>query len=189
MIVALVLASVSVFSPKLTRREARADGYDEAAAFEAVAAELKRGASLRHAVAAVYPSTSISRLALSGQPMSWVAAELVRHSPRRDDLVGAGLQLAASSGASAEQLFVALAERARSDRRLESKKRVLATQARASAVVVALLPIVLGLMLMVTSNTEAITGSAPARTSVLIGLAMQLAGAALVALISRNAGR
>jgi len=187
-LLSLLCAAVVLVAP-MRRRRAGSAVPDLAAEYEAVAAELRRGASLRVAIAGVYPGSKLAGLAMSGQPMSWVAAELERRADHGDQLIGAGLQLAATSGASAAPMFVALADRVRTQRDIASKRRVLAAQARASALVIGVIPLVIGLLLVATRSFGSLATSPPARLSVLIGAAMEIVGAGLVIVIARRAGR
>ncbi len=188
MTLSLVLAvAVLAFSPN--GRRPRLATTDTAAEFEAIAAELRRGASLRHAIAAAYPESQLARLAHTGQPMGWVAAELARRSVRADTLISAGLQLAAVGGASAAPLFIALAQRVRTQRDLAAKRRVLVAQAKASALVIASLPLLVGLPLVLTRSLGVLSTSAAARTAVLVGISLEIVGAGLVVLMVKRAGR
>ncbi len=152
--------------------------------FDAVAAELRRGASLRHAIAAPVAGSVTARLAVSGQPMGLVVAALERELDPVDGLAAAGIELAGETGAPSATLFSRLAERARARRQLEGERRALSAQARFSAAVVGLMPLGIGLMLGVARGGSLMTKAAT-RLPVLLGLGMQLAGVVLLVLLMR----
>lgn len=187
--IAAVLLALLVLQAAVPRKRL-AEGLESTAeSYEAIAAELRRGANLRHAIAAVHPNSRLSRLALSGQPMDAIAAELAARSPEADPLIEAGVQLAAASGAPAASLFVALAERVRLRREAAAKKRVLTAQARASAAVIATLPLLVGTLLVASRSAGVLATSAAARYAVATGVVLELGGAGIVIAMVRRAGR
>ena len=183
MIVALFLALLVVRVRPIHLRRSRPQRSD-AEFFEAVAAELRRGASLRHAVAWAAPESNAARLATTGQPMPMVVAALETDVPLRGELAGAGIALAGGSGAPAAPLFARLADRSRIGEQLERELRVLTAQARLSAGVVGLIPIGLGFGLVV-SRGSAVLASPAARGVVAIGLGLQLLGLGIIAVLLR----
>ena len=156
--------------------------------FEAVSAELRRGASLRVALASTAPGSRMARLALSGQPMEAVVGELAELWNVDDALLRPGTLLAAIGGAPAAELFDRLADRARAATRLAHRRVVLTAQARMSAVIVGLLPLVIGLLVLATRSGELLTTPA-ARWAVALGMSLHLAGVASVAWFLRRSLR
>lgn len=183
MIVALLLALAVARARPIQRRRSQRSGSD-AEFFEAVAAELRRGASLRHALAWAAPESGAARLATTGQPMATVVTALETDVPLRGELAGAGIALAGRSGAPAAALFARLADRSRVGEQLARELRVLSAQARISAAVVGLIPIGLGVGL-VMSRGSAVLASPAARSLVGVGLGLQLLGLGTVALLLR----
>jgi len=180
---ALFLALLVLRARPIDRRRSRPQRCD-ADFFEAMAAELRRGASLRHAVAWAAPESKAARLATTGQPMPVVVAALKSDIPLSSELAGAGIKLAARSGAPAAPLFARLAERSRIAEQLERELRVLTAQARLSAAVVGLIPVGLGIG-MVLSRGGAVLASSAARTTVAAGLSLQLIGLGIIAALLR----
>lgn len=159
------------------RRVARPPGPAEAARyFDAVAGELRRGAALRQALAIPAPRTRLARLALTGQPIELVAAEVQTMFALDDELATAGIRLASRSGAPAGLLFSRLADRLRSDEQLARDRKALTAQARLSATVIALLPVAPGLIMLVSGGAGRFLEPGPSRSVVLSGLALQLVG-------------
>jgi Flp pilus assembly protein TadB len=182
--VALLLATLVVRARPMSRLRRPAQ-TGETDFFEAVASELRRGASLRHALAWAMPGSASARLAGSGQPMAAVVAALEVEVPLEGELAGAGIVLASRSGAAAAPLFIRLAGRSRARRELARELRVLTAQARLSAAVVGLIPVGLGLVL-VLSRGGAVLASPAARSLVAFGLGLQLVGLATIALLLRG---
>ena len=183
MIAALFLALLVGRARPVDRLRSRPPRHD-AEFFEAVAAELRRGASLRHAVAWAAPESNAARLATTGQPMPVVVAALEADVPLVGELAGAGIALAVRSGAPAAPLFARLAERSRIDEQLQRELKVLTAQARLSAAVVGLIPVGLGVGL-VLSRGSAVLASPAARTTVAVGLSLQLLGLGIIATLLR----
>ncbi len=184
MTIATLLAAVIVAGPwvRLGQPRPAADVGDY---FEAVLVELRRGASLRHAIAMVAPEARHARLARSGQPIAEVAASLDAFVGGRVGLIVPGLALAARTGAPAAPLFAALVQRARRDRARTRLRRTVTAQAQLSAAVVAALPMGLGVLLAVTRRTH-LLGSGMGRMAIIIGLLMQLAGVAVIVILLRR---
>lgn len=183
MTVALLLALLIVRSRPIRWRLSGPLPSD-AAFFAAVAAELRRGASLRQALAWASPGTKAARLATSGQPMAVVVAALESDVPLRGQLAGAGIALAARSGAPAAPLFARLAERARAGELMVREVRVMTAQARLSAAVIGLIPVGLGIALVLSRSSGSLASPA-ARTAVAVGLGLQLIGLGAIALLVR----
>lgn len=163
----------------------------EAAFLHGVATELTGGASLRSALAAA-PSAgldveSAARAALSGIDAGRVAGILRRALPVNGRMAAAAWLLAAESGGPAAGMFQALAVRAAREGELIRERHALTAQARASAWVVAGLPVVL---LAATALSGRLDVSDPVVAFVVsLGVLLQGAGAALVVAMMRKASR
>ena len=181
--VALVIAAL-VLRGLRRPRSAQSSPPSTALRLDALAAELRRGASLRSALAQTVNEPRVTRLALSGQPMPVVAAAAAA-GLHRPELIQAAIQLAGSSGAPSSELFARIADRVRADEELERERRTLTAQARLSAAVVAGMPLVIGAALMLGGRGSLLTSGGPARTVTVIGAALQLAGLATVVLLLR----
>lgn len=179
MIFVAIIAIAILAGAKAPRRAAPAP-VDAGALFAAVAAEIDRGASVRHALALVAPSERVRRLALTGQPIGLVAEAVDRALPDRDPLVIGGISAVIHSGAPPAQLFRLLAERARRRAGRKARVRVLTAQARFSASIVALLPVLVGVMVVATRPGGLVAMGGLGRTAVFIGAAMQLIGVGAV---------
>ena len=159
------------------RRATRPHGADAAATyFDAVGGELRRGASLRHALAIPAPGTRLARLTATGQPIELVAAEVSRMFDLNDELTAAGIRLASRSGAPAGVLFSRLAQRLRTDQQLERDRKVLTAQARLSAAVIGLLPVIPTAIMVASGRGKLFLEPSLSRSVVLFGLALQLLG-------------
>jgi len=129
------------------RRGPGGNRTDEAVYHGAVAAELRRGASLRtamvHAGSRV-PGLDIGhvgRLLRTGQPISVVAAALQPALPLTGRLAMPAITLAAESGGRAAAVFDRLASRALADAEAARERHAATAQARLSAWIVGGLPV------------------------------------------------
>lgn len=170
---------------RVSKRIGRNGLVEPAAYFDAVASELRRGASLRIALASPLPDSRLSRLAVTGQPLALVVAELDAAVGGVDDLLVPGVLLAGRTGSPAASLFVQLADRARVAGQMRRLRRTLTAQARLSAAIVGLIPLAIGVLLLAADSFGAITSPGPARFVVLTGLAMQCIGLLVIVLILR----
>ena len=182
MTLALLLALTMVLAQPVRRLKRRPLPGD-AEFFATVAAELRRGASLRHAIAWAAPGSNAARLAMTGQPMAAVVTALQVDVPLRGELAAAGMNLAARSGAPAAPLFHRLVDRSQAGRQLARELRVLTAQARLSAAVVGLIPLLTSCVLVV--GRGGVLASPAARIVVGAGLGLQLLGLAVVAVLLR----
>lgn len=175
------------------RRRALASPDDEATFLRALAAELRSGASLRPALAEAAeaaPPLDLAgpvRLAVAGIPMDLVAGELERSLPVNGRLAGAAFRLSSWSGARVAAVFDTLASRAADIAELSREQSAATVQARLSAAVVGLAPLVMSLLLLATGHV-AIRGPVAA-TIVAAGITLEVAGLGLVVLIIRRANR
>lgn len=148
----------------LAPRRVRAYERELPAALESVAAQLRAGASLTQAVVAAAPSPSgrsdlaehwgrLARLApvggIDAAVADWVGAADAVPSVR---LAASALALAAATGGSAARAIDGVASTLRSRLAMADEVRALASQARASAVVIALAPVVFGALAGLTDR-------------------------------------
>lgn len=168
------------------RRQRGAPGPDDEAAFlQGLAAELAAGSPPRAALvsaASRAPTLDLRtavRLAAAGLDSERVAAALRRALPTHGRLAAAAWTLNATAGGPAATLFAVLAVRAADDGALIRDRRALTAQARASAWVVAGLPMVLLAGMFATGRLS--SNSDPAMGLILVaGIGLQAAGVAVV---------
>ena len=174
------------------RRAGEPPGPDDEAAFlHGLAAEMAGGAAPRAALASAAgraPRLDLSRavrLAEAGMPAERVAPVLEEALPVNGRLVAGAWLLSARAGGPATGVFQALALRSSEEGALRRERRALTAQARASAWVVAGLPIaLLGAMGM----TGRLAFTDPALVVVIaVGLGLQVAGVAVVVVMLRGA--
>jgi len=205
MLIALLIAAFIVAGvPRLRsrpwsipwRRSERPGPGDEVALLNGLAAELRAGTSLRMALVAGAeraPELDLGRAvraAAAGQPMSDVAAELTGALPSSGRFVAAAFRLTATSGGRAASVFEELALRAAETGELSRERRALTSQARLSALVVGGAPVAMVIVLLITGNAQALLAAGPlGHAMVAIGVGLELAGLAVVAVVLRNAER
>jgi tight adherence protein B len=142
---AIAIGVLSVPSRPHWRTRQRPE-IDEQQFFMAVHGELRAGSSLRHAIsaaAAAQPgpvAADIHRAAATHEPMTEVAGALCR-LPQMGPSAAMATRVAEESGGRAADVFLRLADRARQSADLRRQARRLTAQARLSAVVVGLLPL------------------------------------------------
>jgi tight adherence protein B len=204
----VVLAAVSVFEPRLVivglvgwaaynlvRRRRRDDAEAEAAFLRAVGSELRGGATLRLALAGATAGsalglTTAGRLARAGMPMDRVGDELRRLLPVNGSATAAAVELSGWSGARVASVFEALAERAADTAELRREQRAATTQARLSAWIVGLAPIVFTGIVLAGGGARSLGRAGGAGYAVMaIGVALEVLGLAAVVLILRRATR
>jgi tight adherence protein B len=161
---------------------------DEAAALDRIVAELDGGASPRAAVVRVSTASrhidlgraaSLARAGLGSKEISGALREAFSHN---GPLVSAAWALAADSGAPAAPVMGLLARRAAERGRLERERRALTAQARATAWLIAGMPLAACVVLAVTGRIR----SGPALPVVLGGVALQAIGLGIVLLMLRR---
>ncbi len=162
---------------------------DEARFIELIVTELDGGASLRSALLSAsrrrarIDAATASRVAALGLPGRDVAAALREALPRNGRLMGAAWSLASESGAPAASVMRLLARRAADRGKLDRERRGLTAQARATAWLIAGLPVLLLALFLVTGRIEA--GAAlPVAAA---GIGLQVVGIGLVLLMLRRA--
>jgi Flp pilus assembly protein TadB len=178
----------------IVARRRRQRPSDEAVVLSAVAAELRRGASVRTAIepaaarSAQVDLSAAVRLAEAGAPIERVATAFAAGLPDVGRLAGPALEAAATSGGRAAAIFARLADRASAHLELVAERRALTAQARLSAAVVGAIPcLVLGWM-AVTGRLSAMLAAGPvAATVVGLGSVLMAGGLGVVALLTRRA--
>ena len=177
---------IAVWAAWRRRKQSRRQSLDDEAAFLAgMAAELAAGAPPRAALVAAASRAPrldlrpVARLAAAGMPADRVAPSLGHALPRNGRLAAAAWHLAATAGGPAAAMFDILAVRAADESAMRRERRALTVQARASAAVVAGLPI---LLLVGMAATGRLTpASDPALGFVVaLGVGLQAAGVAVV---------
>jgi tight adherence protein B len=164
---------------------------DEAAFLRSVSSELQAGAALRLAVASGASGSSLDLAPLvaassAGLSADRVAAELERGLPINGRMAAGAFELAARSGGPAARVMHSLAMRAERIGELERERHALTAQARASAWVIAGLP--LAVLLFVIASGRLSTGSDPILLGlVAVGVGLQVVGLAVVARMIRGA--
>ena len=159
-LIVLVAVVWGVVTALRRRRGARVSPTVEVAFCNAVAAELRGGASLRIALmdaARRAPEIDLGaalRRLRAGVPIEHVAPDIERSLPANGALAGAAVRLVARTGARAADTFDALAERAAFGADVARERRTLTAQARLSAVVVGGGPLVFALFLLLTGRAR-----------------------------------
>jgi Flp pilus assembly protein TadB len=191
----LAVAAWAVYSWN-ERRRAAAGPDDEAALLRALSAELRSGASLRSALAEAahsVPSLDLAasvRVAAAGMPVDLVADDLVQTLPENGRLVAAAFRLSSWSGARVAAVFDNLASRAAEAADLSRERSAATVQARLSAAIVGLAPLAISLFLFATGRVSIPEGVGVVGAVVVgLGLALEVAGLAIVAVIIRRESR
>ncbi|GMQ86615.1 MAG: hypothetical protein BMS9Abin07_2201 [Acidimicrobiia bacterium] len=204
----IALAVVAVVEPRLVLagavawglfsvvRRRRASGADiEATFLRALAAELRGGSSLRLALGDAATRVPLdldgaARLATAGMPMDRVASALSERLQHNALAAGAAFELSDWSGARTAAVFEGLADRATEAAELEREQVAATAQARFSAWVVGLAPLVFTTLLLAGGGFGSLSRAGGVGVIVIgLGLALELAGLAVVALILRRASR
>jgi tight adherence protein B len=192
----LVGAAAGAANAAVRRRPKRITPDDEATYFWALAAEIRAGASLRRAfgeAAHRVPTLSFDRpvrLALAGAPMSEIAAIVEDEFPANGRLAAAAFCLSDWSGARVADAFEGLAERATAAADLSRERSAATAQARLSAIVVGVAPIVFALLLFASGRGSGLMAHGPIGVIVVAtGLVLEVLGLLLVAVIVRRAER
>lgn len=167
---------------------ARPGPDDEARYLRAVAAELRAGAPPARAVAVASDDPGMARvrrLAAAGMAAERVADELGAALPATGALAGAAYRIVTETGARAADVFERLAGTAARLAETARERRVQSAQARASAAVVALVPLGFSALVALGSGTLEAAGEIG---MVLLGagVALELLGAAVVVWMVRR---
>ena len=186
-------AGWALFSVLRRRRIPSAD--IEATFLRALAAELRGGSSLRLALADAATRVPLDldpavRLARAGMAMDRVADALSKRLAHNAVAAGAAFELSAWSGARTAAVFEGLAERATEAAELQREQAVATAQARFSAWVVGLAPLVFTALLLGGGGFGSLRRAGGAGFLVIgLGLALEVAGLAVVTLILKRASR
>lgn len=176
------------------RRRGRAGPDDEAAFLLALSAELAAGASLRTSLASAgrrsdrLPLHGACRAAAVGLPAPIVARLLGEALAVNGRIAAAAWLLAAESGGPAASVMQALAVRSAQEGELIREQRALTAQARASAWVVAGLPLLVLAGSLLSGRLD-LAGDPALGFVVALGLALQIAGVAVVVAMVRRSER
>jgi Flp pilus assembly protein TadB len=167
---------------------------DEATYFRALSAELRAGASLRGAIGEAQdrvPALSLGsapRYAQAGMPMGEIADAVEVRFPENGRLAAAAFRLSDWSGARVAATFEGLAERAAESADLARERKAATAQARLSALMVGAAPVAFALLLLMTGRGSGFAAHGTIGILVLgTGLALEIVGLAVVALIMRRA--
>lgn len=178
-----VLAMAPVSRSRLRVRYRR-PGVDEIRLLTSIASALRAGHSLRSAIAVSLEGEPAGRLALIGAPISEVGKALTG-LPTTGRRIGAALTVLEMTGGQAVAVFDRLLAIAVREAELARERRRLTAQARASALVVATLPVVAialtggsQLVALVQSGTVGLMMAAT-------GALLQVAGLAIVWRLAR----
>ena len=174
----------------------RAEAGAEARFCTTMAEELRAGASLRVALQGACqhePSLRLERLArqaAAGLPMDTLARRLEPALPRNGKLAAAALVIAADTGASGAAVFDTLGLRAVAVDDVARERRTATAQARLSALVVGAAPVLIVAALLLSGRASALLEAGAVGWVILsVGLALEVAGLALVGLMLWRAAR
>jgi Flp pilus assembly protein TadB len=168
-------------------RKGQADDNEEAVYLQAVAAELRAGASLRHAIcagqagSATLPLRRAVRLARAGHPLDQVADELARALPRLGGLAASSVRTVGMTGGRAADVFDGLALVATDELDLLRERRAATAQVRFSALIVGGIPVVY-LAYAVLTDRLAGLASAGSIGVMVLGLGVLLLGGGVAAM-------
>jgi Flp pilus assembly protein TadB len=178
------------------RRETHPQAADEVAFLHALASELRSGSSLRAGLDAAtasaprLPLEAAARKAAAGLPAAAVAAALSAALPYNGRLAGAAFVLTSETGARAADVFDSLAMRAAEAGELVREQRAATAQARLSALVVGLAPLVFALVLFATGDGAALSEAGAVGLIVAgAGFGLQFAGLGTVWWMLQRAAR
>ncbi len=171
----------------------RRDPFVEVIYLQAVAAEMRAGSSVRHALvaaAARVPELNlqrVTRLAMAGRPMPEVAEELCSGLGSSGELAAAAARIGASSGGQLAAAFSTLAAIQSDAIEVEREVRSSTATVRASMAVVAGLPVAgLGLGVL-TGRLSAIVALGTGGVVVLlVGVGLLVTGSAAIFALSRT---
>lgn len=179
------MVAVAAVTSARSRRGPAPD--DEVEILRDLVSELRSGASIRSAVAGVGAvrggMAGASRLAAAGRPMDAVGRALNEAMPRYGRLVAATMHVSSIAGGPAVPGIESVAVAAADDAKLIKERRAATAQARASAWVVASLPV---LLLALYGVSGRLSG---AGTLVMVGAFLQLAGVVVIVAMVRGVAR
>ena len=173
------------------RRIQQHRGRSEAALFREIASDVVAGTSLREAIMRCESddvSHTVRRLCQSGASMAAVGAEMAVSLPVNGQRFSALCSMTEHSGAPVVDAIETFAENARAEEELNYRRRSSLAQARMSAWVVGVAPFALTGLLLITKGVPE-PGGASVVIPMAIGGGLQLAGAAIVFVVSGQAAR
>ena len=199
-------AAVSVLARRRSapRRLAAATEHALPGVLDGIARHLRAGGSLAQAIATTQPPPSAPDLVASWDRLTalvpvigvtaalddWCRGDATTTTrpppPRSIGLAAAALSLAATTGGSPARAIDGVAATLRSRLAVADEIRALSSQARASAAVIALAPIVFGLLAGLSDpRARSFFASAPGLALLALGLALDALGAAWMARLCR----
>lgn len=191
----LVIVGAAVWGLYTWRSRRKTANTDtEAAYLRALASELRGGSSLRFAIAEAQLRVPIglgstARLARAGMPMEQVARQMRLGLAHNGVAAAAAVELSGWSGARIAAVFEGLAERATEAAELRREQRAATTQARLSAWVVGLAPLVFTALILAGGGLGSPDFDGTVATVVGVGVLLEVCGLAVVALIVRRESR
>lgn len=184
-----VVGGLAVFA---ARRSARPAVDGESVFLRAVAAELRAGATLRAAMivaadrAPELELASWVRHAVAGRPLSELVQPLEERLPISGRATAAAIDLLATSGGAAGDVFTRLAAQTDVAIALQRERRTSSAQARLSAAVVAAAPLPVLAWLMVRGTFADLLASGGGIAVLSVGLGLELAGVGVTVWILRR---
>ena len=173
------------------RRTQRYRGRSEAALFREIASDVVAGTSLRDAIMRCRSddvSHTVRRLCESGSSMAAVGAEMAVSLPVNGQRFSALCSMTEHSGAPVVDAIETFAQHAMAEEELNYRRRSSLAQARMSAWVVGVAPLALTALLLATKGVPE-PGGAPVVIPMAIGGTLQLAGTAIVFVVSGQAAK
>lgn len=163
----------------------------EAALFREIAGDVGAGSTLRESIARcerVGVSHTTRRLCESGVPMSEIGEEMAVSLPVNGRRFSALCSMAEQSGSSVVEAIEMFSHTATANEELNRKRKSSLAQARMSAWVVGIAPLALTGLILATQGVPE-PGGAPVVIPMVIGAGLQLAGTAIVFVVSGRAAR
>jgi len=188
----LAAGVVAVAAVAIGIKHQRRAGSEEAVYLQAVALELRAGASLRAAIeSAAHRTPGLDlegpvRLARVGAPMADIAGALGARLPRYGVIAGSAIHTAGLTGGRVAGIFDSLAQIASEDRDLARERRAATAQARISAWIVGGIPIVFLAFGFASGRLGSVLRSGVGVGIITVGLALVAAGSGTVVYMLRR---
>ncbi len=193
---AFFLAGIGAWTLVVRVSNRRASEDREVDFLRAVRSELRAGASVRQAIGSAgprFPDLELgraARLAAAGAAAGQVGAELRRNLPDSGLFVASAVDTSERTGAALGPLIGRLIDRAEKLAELRRERRASSAQARLSALVVGVAPVLFTGFLMLSGAVPTPWGAGGALAAVAaVGLSLELAGFAWVVVLLRRADR
>jgi Flp pilus assembly protein TadB len=188
-----VLGLAGVGAWLLTNGERTMANSIDARFCQAVAAELRGGVSLRLALmhaSVELDAHTLNRACATGRPFHELAGHVEVLLPAVGRAAGAAVRLAGESGGLVADAFDAIAVIATDEEHLRNERRGATIQARASATIIAALPVLLFGVLVATGRLGLLAGGGPISAWFMVGgLGLLGAGLLVIAGMVRRAER